>query len=269
MQTLEVIINGVETDQLSSLDRGINYGDGIFETIAVKQGVLQYWDDHLQRLQLGCEVLKLQDLDAILLKKEINQLIASDTACVIKVIITRGIGERGYKPTNNSLTRIVQKFPWPEFPSSYCEKGVEVTQCKFQLSQQSALSRIKHLNRLEQVLARSEWDGQYQEGLVCDVDNNVIEATSSNIFFELEDKLITPNLVRCGVAGVIRKRIIDYCQDNNIAVEVRDFKQAELSNIQAMFLCNSIIGVWPVAAYCERRLSKTAIIDRLIAEFNS
>ena len=269
MQTPEVIINGVESDQLSSLDRGLSYGDGIFETIAVKQGVLQYWDDHLQRLQLGCEVLKLHGLDTSLLKKEINQLIDSNFACVIKVIITRGIGERGYKPTNNSLTRIVQKFSWPEFPSSYYEKGVEVTQCKFQLSQQNALSRIKHLNRLEQVLARSEWDDQYQEGLVCDIDNNVIEATSSNVFFVHKDKLITPDLDRCGVAGVLRKRIINYCQDNNIAVKVRDFKQTELNNIQAMFLCNSIIGVWPVAAYCERRLSKTAIIDQLIAEFNS
>ena len=269
MQTSEVIINGVESDQLSSFDRGLSYGDGIFETMAVKQGVLQYWDDHLQRLQLGCEVLNLQDLDASLLKKEINQLIVSDSTCVIKVIITRGIGERGYKPTNNSLTRIVQKFPWPEFPSSYYENGVEVTQCKFQLSHQSALSKIKHLNRLEQVLARSEWDDQYQEGLVCDIDNSVIEATSSNVFFEQEDKLITPDLDRCGVAGVLRKRLIDYCHDNNIAVEVRDFKQAELNNIQAMILCNSIIGVWPVAAYCERRLNKTAIIDQLVAEFNS
>ena len=269
MQTPEVIINGVESDQLSSLDRGLNYGDGIFETIAVKQGDLRYWGDHLQRLQLGCEVLNLPDLDASLLKKEINQLIASDSACVIKVIITRGKGERGYKPTNNSLTRIVQKFPWPKFPSSYYEKGVEVTQCNFQLSQQSALSGIKHLNRLEQVLARSEWNDQFQEGLVCDMDDNVIEATSSNVFFELEDKLITPNLERCGVAGILRKRIIHYCQDNNISVDVRDIKQAELSTIQAMFLCNSIIGVWPVAAYCRRKLSKTVIINQLIAEFNS
>ncbi len=271
MQNPEVIINGIQGDQLSSMDRGLLYGDGVFETIAVRQGELQYWDDHLDRLLRGCKTLGLQGLDFSLLKKEVQQVLdlESTSKCVIKIIITRGVGGRGYKPTVQELSRIVQKFPWPDYPETFTEKGVKVTQCDFRLSKQSKLSQIKHLNRLEQILARSEWEDDYQEGLVCDEDDNVIEATSSNVFFQINDTLVTPTLDRCGVAGVMRKKVIEYCRANNVNVDVRDFKQSEISQIQAMFLCNSINAIWPVRSYCERKLSKTAIINQLIAVFNS
>ncbi len=271
MQKPEVIINGIQGDQLSSLDRGLLYGDGVFETIAVKQGELQYWDDHLERLEQGCMTLGLQGLDASLLEKEVQQVFDSESKldCVIKIIITRGIGGRGYKPSVQALSRIVQKFPWPNYPASFTEIGVKVTQCDFRLSKQSKLSQIKHLNRLEQVLARSEWDDDYQEGLVCDEDNNIIEATSNNIFFQINDTLVTPTLDQCGVAGVMRKKIIEYCRANDIDMELRAFNRSEISQIEAMFLCNSINAIWPVRSYCERKLSKTTIIDQLVAVFNS
>ena len=271
MQNPEVIINGHQGDQLSCFDRGLLFGDGVFETIAVKQYKLQYWEDHLQRLQLGCKILGLQDLDVALLEEEVKLVVDSESKpkFIVKIIITRGVGGRGYKPTVQSLTRIVQKFPWPEYPSSFTDIGVKVTKCNLRLSKQSKLAQIKHLNRLEQVLARSEWEDDYQEGLLCDVDGHVVEATSNNVFFQINDTLITPDLTQCGVAGVMRKKIIEYCRNNNIEVEVRDFAQSELSQIQAMFLCNSVHGVWPVESYCTRKLNKTAIIDQLAAVFNS
>ncbi len=271
MNKPEVIINGRQGDQLSSLDRGLLYGDGVFETIAVKQGKLEYWEDHLERLQLGCETLGLHGLNILQLEKEVLSLVDSNSSSnkVIKIIITRGEGGRGYKPSAQDVTRIVQKFPWPDHPASYMETGVSVTQCNFRLSKQSRLSQIKHLNRLEQVLARSEWDDDYQEGLVCDADDNVIEATSSNVFFQINNTLVTPDLVECGVAGIMRKKIIEYCLSNDIEIVIRDFNRSEISQIQAMLLCNSLNGVWPVSSYCERKLSKTAIIDKLVAVFNS
>lgn len=271
MQSPEVIINGHRGDQLSCLDRGLLYGDGVFETIAVKQGELQYWEEHLERLLQGCNVLALQGLDVSLLEQELSLLVNSEAALqhIIKIIITRGVGGRGYKPTVQPLTRILQKFPWPDIPTSYVETGVKVTQCEFRLAQQNKLSQIKHLNRLEQVLARSEWNDEYQEGLVCDVDNRIIEATSNNVFFQVSDELITPDLSECGVAGVMRKKVIEYCQSKAIKVVIRDFNQSEISQIESMFLCNSINGIWPVSRYCERSLSKTAIIDQLVTVFNS
>lgn len=271
MQHPEVIINGSQEDAISSLDRGLLYGDGVFETIAVKQGKLQYWEEHLDRLQLGCQTLGLQGLKVSLLEQEIQHLIQhkNEDRCVIKIIITRGIGGRGYRPSTQELTRIVQKFPWPEYSASFFQGGVKVTQCEFRLSKQSSLAQIKHLNRLEQVLARSEWQEEYQEGLVCDLNDNIIEATSSNVFFQIENVLITPDLSRCGIAGVMRKKIIEYCHANNIEIAVRDFNKSELDLIQSMFLCNSIIGIWPVLSYCERKLNKTAILKKLTAVFNS
>ncbi|MFK7815841.1 MAG: aminodeoxychorismate lyase [Gammaproteobacteria bacterium] len=270
MNNPEVIINGTQGDQLSTLDRGLLYGDGVFETIAVKQGKAQFWTEHLERLLQGCSVLNLEGLEVSLLEKELQLILHSEanSNCVIKIIITRGIGGRGYRPTQQPLTRIVQKFPWPDYPASFVESGVKVTQCDFRLSKQSRLSKIKHLNRLEQVLARSEWEDDYQEGLVCDDEGNVIEGTSNNVFFQLNDHLVTPRLNQCGVEGVMRKKIIEYCHQNSIALEIRAFEHAEMDDIKAMFLCNSINAIWPVKRYCERTLGKTDIIDQLIAAFN-
>ncbi len=269
MQLPAVIINGAQGDSLSSLDRGLLYGDGVFETIAVKQGVPQYWQEHVKRLKLGCETLGISGLDSSLLEVEVNQIIDVDKQCVIKIIITRGIGDRGYKPTQQNLTRIIHKFPWPQFPASYTELGVDVTLCDIRLSQQSKLAQIKHLNRLEQVLARSEWDDEYQEGLVRDSFNHIIEATASNVFFEIDNGLITPDLKKCGVAGVLRNQVINYCNNNDIKLFIRDFSLNEIPNIQGMFVCNSIIGIWPVKSFNNLSMSKTAIITKLISVFNN
>ncbi len=269
MQNPEVIINGESGNYISSLDRGLLYGDGVFETIAIKQGQPQFWHEHLKRLKFGCEKLKLSGLNTSLLKSELDELIDNDEQCIIKIIITRGVGERGYRPTQTSLTRVIQKFPWPEFPQKYLDIGIEVTMCNFRLAHQPELAQIKHLNRLEQVLARSEWKDEYQEGLVCDIYDQVIEATSSNVFFQIGDELITPSLEKCGVAGVMRGKVIEYCNTNDLQLKIKDFAVDELQTIQGMFVCNSIIGIWPVYRLHDLSLSKTAIIQGLMSVFNT
>ncbi|MGI9227492.1 MAG: aminodeoxychorismate lyase [Gammaproteobacteria bacterium] len=269
MQNPTIFINGKLGDRLSSLDRGLLYGDGVFETIAFRKGYLQFWDEHIARLNDGCDVLGITGLDNQLLIKEVEQLTHSGEQCVIKIIITRGIGDRGYKPNQLPATRIIQKFSFPDFPASYTEQGIDVTLCSYRLSQQTKLSKIKHLNRLEQVLARSEWDDEFQEGLVCDANNHVIEATSSNVFFECDNALITPDLNLCGVEGVLRNVVLKYCNDNYVNFEVRDINLNEVENFPGMFVCNSIIGIWPVKSFNQRPMSKTAIITNLMSEFNS
>ncbi|MCZ6565024.1 MAG: aminodeoxychorismate lyase [Gammaproteobacteria bacterium] len=269
VQTPACIINGEQGDSLSSLDRGLLYGDGIFETIAIQQGQPQYWQEHLERLKLGCEILGLSGLDHALLKTEVEKLIDVDAQCIVKIIITRGVGGRGYKSTQQSLTRIIQKFPWTEYPESYTQSGIDVTLCEFRLAQQSKLAQIKHLNRLEQVLARSEWADEYQEGLVCDQEDHIIEATSSNVFFEMASCLVTPELTGCGVAGVLRNKVINYCNNNDIQLSIREFSLSEISDIQGMFVCNSVIGIWPVKCFSNLTLPKTAIIKKLMSIFNT
>ena len=264
----EVIINGQRDSQISSFDRGLAYGDGVFETIAVKQGKLIFWDDHLNRLIHGCDVLGIGGLDYNLLKSEVLSTISAKEDCVIKIIIARGVGGRGYKPEKNTHTRIIQKHPWPEHSEKLDQQEIEITQCAFRISRQSALSQIKHLNRLEQVLARSEWEDEFQDGLVCDTNENIIEGTSSNVFFECDNNLITPDLTHCGIEGVMRKKIIEYCLANKISLEIRDFKLSEINSIRGILLCNSIMGIRQVRTYCGRELDNTAIINRLITAFN-
>ncbi len=269
MKIPDIIINGETGNSISSLDRGLLYGDGVFETIAVKQGQPEYYQAHLSRLLHGCDILGIYGVDKDILISEVNQLINTDQQCVIKIIITRGIGERGYKPTQMHPSRIIQKFPWPEFSANYTKLGIDITLCDFRMAKQSKLAKIKHLNRLEQVLARSEWDDEFQEGLVCDTENHIIEATSANVFFEINGSLVTPALDFCGVAGVFREQIIKYCRQHKIELMVRDVLLNELENVQAMFLCNSVIGIWPVKRIDKRILDKTAIIDKLLAVFKN
>ena len=269
MSVSSIIINGEYNDHLSSLDRGVLYGDGVFETIAIKQGQPQYWQKHLQRLRKGCEVLKLSGLDEALLEAEFTEIIKDDAQCIIKIIVTRGIGARGYKITQQPISRIIQKFPWPNYPSSYYESGIDVTLCNFKLAHQPNLAQIKHLNRLEQILARSEWEDEFQEGLVCDVNNYVIEAISSNVFFQMDNELITPDLKYCGVAGIMRDNVMEYCDANELALTVRNFSLEEIDSISGMFACNSIIGIWPVRRFQHLSLPKTAIIEQLMSAFNT
>ena len=269
MQTPEIIINGEAGNSISSLDRGLLYGDGVFETIVIKQGKPEYYQAHLSRLMHGCDVLGISAVDQTILTSELEQLIDTDQQCVIKIILTRGIGNRGYKPTQANPSRILQKFSWPDFPASYKESGIDVTLCNFRLAKQSKLAKIKHLNRLEQVLARSEWQDEFQEGLVCDEDNRIIEATSANVFFQINDMLVTPEIDSCGVAGVLREQVINYCRSQNIELLIRDVVLNELDKVQAMFLCNSVIGIWPVKRIDQRILDKTAIIYKLLTVFKN
>jgi len=268
MQDPEVIINGQRDAQISSFDRGLAYGDGVFETIAVKNGELIYWDEHITRLKQGCEVLGIQSLDERILKNEADSLIQNNQNSVIKIIITRGVGGRGYKPSGNRCTRIIQKHSWPDSIEQLQHQSINITQCDFRISRQSRLAQIKHLNRLEQVLARSEWNDEFHEGLVCDTEDNIIEATSSNVFFEYDGGLITPDLSHSGVAGVMRNKVIEFCLSNDISLEIRDFKLTEISNQHGILLCNSIFGLRQVHTYCGKNLAKTVIIERLVAAFN-
>ena len=113
------------------------------------------------------------------------------------------------------------------------------------------------------------WADEYQEGLVCDQASHIIEATSSNVFFEVVGGLVTPELNGCGVVGVLRNKVISYCNNNDIQLSIREFSLSEISGIQGMFVCNSVIGIWPVKSFSNLVLPKTAIIKKLMSVFNT
>ena len=242
------LVNGEATDRISSSDRGLLYGDGLFETMAVVDGKVPLWQLHIERLQLGCQRLKLECPPLEVLQGEVQQLTKNVERAILKLMLTRGEGGRGYAAQAAATpTRILQRHPWPDVPRANWETGVKAIFCEQRLAQQPALAGIKHLNRLEQVLARAEWqDSRIQEGLLADNDGNIIEAVSHNLFLVNGEAVATPDLRYSGVAGVMREKILSMLQSKGCAVQICAITHQDLLSADALFLCNSIHGVWPI-----------------------
>jgi 4-amino-4-deoxychorismate lyase len=244
----EYLINGKREPGISPFDRGFAYGDGVFRTLAARRGQLRSWGAHFKRLQTDCNVLGIVCPSEELLLSDIARLIDEESECVIKIIVTRGEGERGYAvPALAQPTRVVIRTPLPQYPEEHYASGVSLFLCQTRLSHQPRLAGIKHLNRLENVLARMEWvDTQVADGLMLDMDGHVIECTMSNLFMRSVDTLITPDLSKCGVAGITRQRIIDFAPQLGYKAAVRPITLSELMDADEVVVCNSLYGVWQV-----------------------
>jgi 4-amino-4-deoxychorismate lyase len=242
------LINGQEQSQISILDRGLLYGDGLFETIWVHQGKAFYFADHLHRLQNGCERLAIPAPSSETLLTEIEQL-CSDQQGILKIIITRGIGERGYRsPEKINCSRIVSFFPenQPQI-ANHKLSIIKARICKTRLSQQINLAGIKHLNRLENVMARSEWQtADIMEGIMLDTDEQVISGTMTNLFLIKEGILYTPEIKTSGIKGIAREQILRYCDNHRIPCYETKITLKQLLNADEFFFCNSIQGFWAV-----------------------
>lgn len=262
---IQMLINGQNGASLSAQDRGLLYGDGLFETLAVQNGAPIRWERHLQRLMLGCARLGIPCPDISALTIESLQLCQGHDRAVLKLIVTRGVGGRGYRaPAQPQPTRILAIHPWPDYPTGNAIDGVCVRLCRTRLAQQPALAGLKHLNRLEQVLARAEWsDEELAEGLLFDNEDHVIEGTMSNLFLVDDGQLITPDLSDCGVAGIMRTMIIETAAALGVRCIVRAVARVELFNAAELLLCNSLIGLWPVRQLDTHRLMPGPMTRRL------
>ena len=262
---VQVLVNGKAIDSVSTLDRGLLYGDGVFETIAVEHGQLRYWSQHLHRLQSGCERLGMESVDETLLEGECRSLIEQSQQAVIKIIITRGSGGRGYRlPGQPRSSLIIQLHEWPNYPASCTRIGIKARICRTQLGHNSSLAGIKHLNRLEQVLARREWDDpDIMEGLMLDSLGDLVEGTMSNVFMVKDGVLITPELQLCGVAGIMRAHVLELAAGSSIATRVRRIKVDALLQADEVFVCNSLVGIWPVISIDKLTFPKGPVTMRL------
>jgi len=242
-------LDGLPASAVPLADRGLAYGDGLFETIKVKNGEPRLLARHLARLQEGCERLSLK-LDVALLHKELADFCENLSEGVAKLIVTRGDGQRGYAPANvTPARRILLGSALPDYPPQNAQMGVRLFPCQTRLAEQPLLAGLKHLNRLEQVLARGEWQSaQYAEGLLCDYHGRVIEGVFSNLFMVKDGHLFTPDLSRCGVAGVMRSLLLDLADSANIPLSICDIAHQELFAADEVFVCNSLYGIWPVIA---------------------
>ncbi len=243
-----ILVNGESRHTVDVKDRGFQYGDGLFETIEIKQGSPVFLQQHFSRLAKGCDVLGIPFPGVRLLTEEIQKLLLNSSRAVLKLMITRGSGGRGYQqPEKIKPTRIVSLHPFPDYPNHYKLNGIKARFCHHRLSYNPVLAGLKHMNRLEQILARAEWGSpEFQEGLMRDMDGHVIEGTMSNLFLVKKNKLYTPKLERCGVAGIIRSIIMEAAERDGLEVSQNILNTQDVISADELFLTNSVIGLWPV-----------------------
>jgi 4-amino-4-deoxychorismate lyase len=272
---VNTLINGAPCDTISVNDRGLLYGDGVFRTLLLHSGKILQWHRHYQRLLKDCNAINLTCPPESLLHTELLSLVEDVKDGVAKIIITRGHSQRGYAPNHNPVTtRIVSLTELPAYSQSNYDLGVELHICKLKLSYQPKLAGVKHLNRLENVLAAAEWnDPAIAEGLLLDEQGNVIEGVRSNVFMVKEGELLTPDLSRCGVSGVQRERLIEWAAQQGVKCKITDIKLPELLAADEILLVNSVIGLWPVRKIgdqfsCERHVVAKVIQDWLNRETN-
>ena len=251
---MQAWLDGQPGDALGLKSRGLAYGDGVFETIAVRNGQAVLLDRHLTRVALGCQRLAIV-AELAVLRDEVVRYAAALGQGVLKLIVTRGDSARGYAADPQAAARrILQGSPSPAYPQAHRAQGVELYPCSTRLAEQPLLAGLKHLNRLEQVLARAEWsDPAFAEGLMLDVSGRLVEGVYSNLFLVVDGVLHTPALHRCGVAGVMRAELLEQAATLGLQVSVGDLWPADLARAEEVFVCNSVYGVWPVRAFASLR----------------
>lgn len=271
---MNTLINGAPCDTISVNDRGLLYGDGVFRTLLLRKGKVLQWHRHYACLFKDCNAIYLQCPPESLLYGELERLVQDAQDGVIKIIVTRGSAQRGYAPAPHPVaTRILNLSPLPAYSEAFSTSGIRLHLCQLRLGQQPRLAGVKHLNRLENVLAAAEWDDpDIAEGLLLDESGYVIEAVRSNIFMVKNGDLITPDLSRCGVSGVQRERLIEWAAQQGVKCKIMDVPLDDLLAADEIFLVNSVIGLWPVRElpgyHCEHHPVAQVIQDWLAHDSN-
>lgn len=266
-----ILVNGQPSDRVPAGDRGLLYGDGVFRTLLLRRGMpLALWR-HLAKLADDCRRLGISCPADAMLKEAVEIVAAEEPDCVLRITVTRGTGGRGYRsPKDLPPTWILATSPVPSYPASYRTDGVKATVCRIRLGRQPALAGVKHLNRLENVLARQEWeDPEIVEGLMLDESGWIVEGTMTNLFVLRQGTLYTPDLSACGVAGVQRDRIMAAAVRYGLTVQVTKLDMAFLGQGDEVWLSNSVIGLWPVRQVDEKSIKSgpmAALIGKMLDE---
>jgi len=261
------LVNGVESSAISVDDRGLQYGDGLFETMSAQDGRVRHFERHMERLAEGGRRLGLPVPDPNLVAAECERALVGLGAGSVKLMVTRGPGPRSYRPpADPAVTRIVVSSA-PK-PRNDPEEGIVVRLCDTPLGLNPRLAGIKHLNRLEQVLACAEWDDPaIAEGLMSSVDGRIVCATAANVFLVREGRLLTPAIRDCGVAGVMRGVVLAAAREAGIDSEILDVRLVDFSAADEVFLTNAITGVRPVGEILGlRRYAAPGDVTRILLE---
>ena len=252
-----MLINGRPDERIAAAGRGLSYGDGVFRTLELLSGRPRLWAWQYARLCDDARRLSLPPPEEALLLAELAVAGHGLPRAAAKIVLTRGEGARGYAmPEAPLCTRIVSATLWNGYPPERAEQGVTARWCQTRLALQPALAGIKHLNRLENVLARSEWqDPAIAEGLMLDMEGWVAEGTMSNVYVLEGEVIATPRLHRCGVNGAVRDWLSAHCLDIGRSFTETRLSTQRLIDADAVFLSNSLMGIWQITRLGERRWS--------------
>lgn len=245
------VIDGRLNSLVDVRDRGFNYGHGVFETMRLVDGELVLWEYHRTRLLRGLTILHIPAGESQVASSIERLLSDSPAEGIVKLIVTAGVSGRGYA-TRQKLAPsvVVQWSPLPERTNHL----VSLQECQYRLPINPVLAGIKHLNRLDQVLAATELSAGSQ-GLLLDMEGRVVEALSHNVFAYHDGQWLTPSLTRCGVEGVMRTLLLDRVfPAMDVKPQVADFGVELLCNAEAVFICNSIVGVQCVSEVRGRKV---------------
>lgn len=266
-----LLVNGVApadpAQAIAINDRGLNYGDGLFETALLRRGLIRFLKSHLQRLHDGCERLGIAWPGHEQLVTEIVSVCEAADEGVLKIIITRGADGRGYRPSAAmQSTRIVVLYPLPEHSS---DAGLTARWCDLRLSRNAMLAGMKHLNRLEQVLAQREWsDEAIGEGLMLDTEGELVCGTASNVFVVRNGALLTPDLRFCGVRGVMRSQVLRVAGELRLQTSEEPLWPHDLESATEVFVTNAVRGIRPVTLLESLRWKIGPIARQLIRELD-
>jgi len=241
------LVNGVEGTGIAADDRGLAYGDGLFETMAAEDGRLRHFDLHMARLADGCRRLEIPMPAVDTIRDDCNRVLEGLGTATLKLIVTRGPGPRGYAPpADPNVTRVVMAAA-SHAHDAEASRPVFAQLCRTRLSLNEQFAGMKHLNRLEQVMAGAELrDTRLDEGLMLAMDGRLVCAVSANLFLVRGGRLLTPTIRDCGVAGIMRQVVLQAAQRLGVPCDVRDLEPADLSDADEVFLTNAARGIRPV-----------------------
>ena len=266
-----LLVNGIRDAGVSALDRGLHFGDGLFETIACVKQRPRFLPLHLERLEFGCERLQIPPPNLDEIRAEVMELAAGGgetvDRAIVKVLVTAGAAlARGYaRSGSETATRITIRYPWPHESAAQLHDGVMVRTLTLRLGENPRLAGLKHCNRLEQVLARAELatEPALAEGLLFSSSGNLVSGTLSNVFLVRESCLLTPRIDLCGVAGVMRRVVLREARQVGIPTRECELRAQDVQTADEVFLTNARIGIWPVRTLDARELTPGPVTRHL------
>lgn len=249
---------GAPEHALAVTNRGLHYGDGVFETMCLQAGQIRFLEAHLERAHAGCQRLGI-DLARVELRRELERLPKTAQRAIVKLLLVRAGTGRGYRPAAGSRAlRLMLLYPWTDVAPT-----VQVQWCTTRWSRNEQLAGLKHLNRLEQVLAQRELGDAVDEGLMLDTEDILVSATSGNIFLVHQGTLRTPDLRSCGVKGVMRAQVIAAVPALGMSVEECVLRRADVEQADELFITNALRGLRPIVQLGERRWQAAPVAERL------